>query len=77
MDGVECLRHAVCRLLHAGELKLVAKYTPQAFQFFSYQGVSLQVVAVKSIIQNLLDVCIVFLPRTPQVKIRCVRMLRV
>ena len=65
MDGVECLRHAFFRLLHAGELKFVAKYTPRAFQFLSYQGVSLQVVAVKSIIQHLRDVCIVFLPRTP------------
>lgn len=39
MDGVECLRHIVCRLLDAGELKLVAKYMPRAFQFFPYQGV--------------------------------------
>ena len=52
MDGVECLRHDVYRLLHAGELNLVAKYTPRALQFFFYQGVSIQVVAVKSIIQN-------------------------
>ena len=52
MDGVEYLRHAVCRLLYAGELKLVAKYTSRAFQSFSYQVVSFQVVAVKSIIQS-------------------------
>jgi hypothetical protein len=65
IDCAKSLPCAISWLLHAGELHFVVKYTPATDDYFSFQVASLQLVAVESIIQNVLDVGVVFWFRTP------------
>jgi hypothetical protein len=65
MDDVECLHHALYQLLDARELMFVSEYTLAIDDYFSFQDVTLQVLAVESIIQNIPDVGVFFRFPTP------------
>jgi hypothetical protein len=70
MDGVVGLPLTVTRLLDAGELRYVGEYVHALLTFFLLEHASHEVVAGESMIQNRLDIAVVFPRRTPRVEIR-------
>src|SRR5664279_1932858 len=75
MDGVVGLPQIVCRLLDAGELRLVGDYHLASPDCLFSEGAMCVGEAGESIFQNSLDVGVVFPRRTPRVEIHDVRML--
>src|SRR5664279_767260 len=77
MDGIVGLPRTVCRLLDAGELRLVGDYHLASPDCLFSEGTMCVCEAGENIFQNSLDVGVVFPRRTPRVEIHGVRMLRV
>src|SRR5664279_3037 len=76
MDDIVCIHRTVWRLLDAAEVRFVAERYLARLVFFLCDNTSPEVEAAESIIQNILDLGVVFLVHvTRRVQIQSVRYL--